>query len=71
MSKVVVLGANSFSGQDFVDLLLDDPAYTVVGVSRSPERSSKGTPDSCTRMPGACPTIRIRATGRNQTTGLG
>jgi dTDP-glucose 4,6-dehydratase len=36
--KVVVLGANSFSGQDFVDLLLDDRAYTVVGVSRSPER---------------------------------
>jgi dTDP-glucose 4,6-dehydratase len=36
--KVVVLGANSFSGQDFVDLLLDDPAYNVVGVSRSPER---------------------------------
>jgi dTDP-glucose 4,6-dehydratase len=40
MSKVVVLGANSFSGQDFVDLLLDDPKCTVVGVSRSPERSS-------------------------------
>jgi dTDP-glucose 4,6-dehydratase len=38
--KVVVLGANSFSGQDFVDLLLDDPAYSVVGVSRSPERSA-------------------------------
>lgn len=38
--KVVVLGANSFSGQDFVDLLLDDPAYTVVGVSRSAERSA-------------------------------
>jgi dTDP-glucose 4,6-dehydratase len=38
--KVVVLGANSFSGQDFVDLLLDDPAYSVVGVSRSPERGS-------------------------------
>jgi dTDP-glucose 4,6-dehydratase len=37
--KVVVLGANSFSGQDFVDLLLDDPSYEVVGVSRSPERS--------------------------------
>jgi dTDP-glucose 4,6-dehydratase len=35
----VVLGANSFSGQDFVDLLLDDPKYDVVGVSRSPERS--------------------------------
>ena len=33
--KVVVLGANSFSGQDFVDLLLDDPQYDVIGVSRS------------------------------------
>lgn len=37
---VVVLGANSFSGQDFVDLLLDHPQYRVIGVSRSPERSS-------------------------------
>jgi len=35
----LVLGANSFSGQDFVDLLLDDPARRVIGVSRSPERS--------------------------------
>jgi dTDP-glucose 4,6-dehydratase len=39
MNKVVVLGANSFSGQDFVDLLLDDPSYEVIGVSRSAERS--------------------------------
>ncbi len=38
--KIVVLGANSFSGQDFVDLLLDDPANQVVGVSRSAERSA-------------------------------
>ena len=38
--KVVVLGANSFSGQDFVDLLLDDPAYTVVGISRGAERTA-------------------------------
>jgi dTDP-glucose 4,6-dehydratase len=37
---VVVLGANSFSGQDFVDLLLDQPRYRVIGVSRSRERSS-------------------------------
>jgi dTDP-glucose 4,6-dehydratase len=36
--KIVVLGANSFSGQDFVDHLLDDPTYEVIGVSRSPER---------------------------------
>ena len=39
MKKIVVLGANCFSGQDFVDLLLDDPQYDVIGVSRSPERS--------------------------------
>jgi dTDP-glucose 4,6-dehydratase len=38
--NVVVLGANSFSGQDFVDLLLDDPAYTVTGVSRGAERTA-------------------------------
>lgn len=37
--KVVVLGANSFSGQDFVDLLLDELGCQVIGVSRSPERS--------------------------------
>jgi dTDP-glucose 4,6-dehydratase len=40
MSKVVVLGSNSFSGQDFIDLLLDDPNLRVIGVSRSPEKSS-------------------------------
>jgi dTDP-glucose 4,6-dehydratase len=39
MKKIVVLGANSFSGQDFVDLLLDDPSNKVIGVSRSKERS--------------------------------
>ena len=38
--KVVVLGANSFSGQDFVDLLLDDSGNEVIGVSRSAERSA-------------------------------
>jgi len=39
MHKVVVLGANSFSGQDLVDFLLDDPSLSVVGISRSAERS--------------------------------
>lgn len=39
MPTVVVLGGNSFSGQDFVDLLLDDPALRVLSVSRSPERA--------------------------------
>lgn len=36
---IVVLGANSFSGQDFVDLLLDNPDRRVIGISRSAERS--------------------------------
>jgi dTDP-glucose 4,6-dehydratase len=38
--KIVVIGAGAFSGQDFVDLLLDNPEYEVIGVSRSPERST-------------------------------
>jgi dTDP-glucose 4,6-dehydratase len=38
--KIVVIGANSFSGQDFVDLLLDDPLNEVIGVSRSHERTA-------------------------------
>ncbi len=33
--KIVVLGAHSFSGQDFIDFLLDDPCNQVLGVSRS------------------------------------
>ncbi len=36
--KIVVLGSNAFSGQDFVDLLLDQPQYDqVIGISRSTE----------------------------------
>jgi dTDP-glucose 4,6-dehydratase len=40
LRTVVVLGANSFSGQDFVDLLLDRPQCRVIGISRSAERSA-------------------------------
>jgi dTDP-glucose 4,6-dehydratase len=40
MAKYCVIGSNSFSGQDFVDLLLDDPGREVIGVSRSPEAPS-------------------------------
>lgn len=36
MKKIVVLGANAFSGQDFIDLLLDETDAEVIGVSRSP-----------------------------------
>lgn len=38
--KILVIGSNSFSGSDFVDLLLEDPANEVVGISRSPEKTS-------------------------------
>lgn len=37
MPKYLVLGSNAFSGQDFIDLLLDQPQANVIGVSRSPE----------------------------------
>ena len=35
---VLVIGSNSFSGGDFIDLLLDDPATHVLGVSRGSEK---------------------------------
>jgi len=38
--KVVVIGSNSFSGSDFIDLLLDDKRNHVIGISRSPEKSA-------------------------------
>jgi dTDP-glucose 4,6-dehydratase len=40
MSKILVIGSNSFSGQDFIDLLLDETSHTVLGTSRSPENST-------------------------------
>ncbi len=39
MKRVVVIGSNSFSGSDFVDLLLERGEYEVVGMSRSDEKS--------------------------------
>lgn len=39
METVFVLGSNSFSGSDFVDLLLQETDYRIVCVSRSPEKS--------------------------------
>lgn len=37
--KIVVIGSNSFSGSDFVDLLLEDRHNEVIGISRSPEKN--------------------------------
>jgi dTDP-glucose 4,6-dehydratase len=39
MNKVAVIGSNSFSGADFIDLLLEKGDYDVIGMSRSPEKS--------------------------------
>jgi dTDP-glucose 4,6-dehydratase len=38
--KVLVIGSNSFSGSDFIDLLLEKGGYSVTGISRSPEKSA-------------------------------
>lgn len=37
--KIAVIGSNSFSGSDLIDLLLENPGYEVIGISRSPEKS--------------------------------
>ena len=38
--RFLVIGSNSFSGSDFIDLLLDDKQNAVIGVSRSVEKSA-------------------------------
>jgi len=40
MKKVLVIGSNSFSGGDFIELLLEKEDYEIIGISRSPEKSS-------------------------------
>lgn len=36
--RLLVIGANAFSGQDFIDYALDATDFGITGVSRSPER---------------------------------
>lgn len=38
--RVLVIGSNSFSGSDFIDLLLEKRIYSVIGISRSPQKSA-------------------------------
>ena len=40
MKKVVVIGSNSFSGSHFIDFLLENTKYQVIGLSRSPEKKA-------------------------------
>ena len=37
--RVAVIGSNSFSGSDFIDLLIEEGRFSVIGISRSPEKS--------------------------------
>lgn len=39
LRKVAVIGSNSFSGADFIDLLIEKGKYEITGISRSPEKS--------------------------------
>ncbi|SCA63935.1 hypothetical protein SCG7109_BR_00010, partial [Chlamydiales bacterium SCGC AG-110-M15] len=47
LKRVAVIGSNSFSGGDFIDLLLETGQYDVVGFSRSPKKTRLFLPDSC------------------------
>ena len=38
--RVAVIGSNSFSGSDFIDLLLEEGRFEVLGMSRSPEKGA-------------------------------
>ena len=38
--RFIVIGSNSFSGSDFIDLLLEDEQNEVTGISRSAEKSA-------------------------------
>ena len=38
MKKVVVIGSNSFSGSHFIDHLLENTRYRIIGISRSNEK---------------------------------
>jgi len=51
MKKVLVIGSNSFSGSDFIDLLLEKGGYAVTGISRSPEKSGIFLPYKKRRSP--------------------
>lgn len=40
MTKVAVIGSNSFSGSNYADYLLEKTKYEIIGVSRSQEKKS-------------------------------
>lgn len=40
LTKIAVIGSNSFSGSDFIDLTLEKKSFQVIGISRSPEKNA-------------------------------
>lgn len=42
--RIAVIGSNSFSGSDFIDLLMLNGQHEVLGISRSPEKSTTFLP---------------------------
>ena len=42
--RIAVIGSNSFSGSDLIDLLLEDEANQIIGISRSSEKSAAFLP---------------------------
>jgi len=44
MKTVAVIGSNSFSGSHFIDMLLENGEYEVIGISRSPEKKEMYLP---------------------------
>lgn len=49
--RVIVIGSNSFSGSDFIDLLLEGKKYSVIGISRSPEKNALFLPYKRNKQP--------------------
>lgn len=52
--KIAVIGSNSFSGSDFVDLLLENKNNDVIGISRSKEKSEIFLPYKRHKHPNFC-----------------
>lgn len=42
--RIAVIGSNSFSGSDFIDLVMSSGQHEILGISRSPEKSSTYLP---------------------------
>src|SRR3989338_4640019 len=51
LKRVAVIGSNSFSGSDLIDLMLERGSFQIAGISRSPEKSDLFLPYKKKRSP--------------------